>query len=637
MTRRGVAFAVTRRREARSRVCVLTRVPAALIASVTRDLRKPTFVSFDFALDGGFDATFDSRNASEAALGLPAWNATVAMCDLLLISLEHASVQSQQGLLLGLSSLLRLARSSPRKNGIVMMGPDCLSPDYLHPRYRIGGACMRKVDPLSPVPADAERRGNYERYPCDAELSCWLDKWRELHEQREQLRKPSCKSDFGGRMVCIAAIDTSPSLCEQEAPLLSGVPAELVSWLPRDPAWQPNRKWKTSVTRRLQLHLRYLTALPCGERICLVFKNAFFETYIAAISSDDGLTFDSAPQLVMPRERPVAPKWLASGERFVTKAVTTHNLAIAYVDGEYLFVGGRYRPIASVPKRGKGPPVEPERGIWMSRSASLGYSEDAQLLPGTRLRINPNLHHGAGLERVPDAAGAASSSSNASLPPPRLRILGEHAGCVERRSAASLQWAGVPPGACEFDGRLSVARFRGRYWLFARANLATSGQRFVQAASSTDLETWSPFQLLTLKGYTPKHGDVYYFAVQPNPADPEKSLIAIFPLVHRGRACACVSFSADALSWSTPRPLVNCQAAGERAVDQPAVGVVRRGDKVLLYVHENVPQVRIDARTAEVFRSHLGSKAVREGLKPRIVRYAIDVAELRRWTRDALS
>ena len=60
--------------------------------------------------------------------------------------------------------------------------------------------------------------------------------------------------------------------------------------------------------------------------------------------------------------------------------------AIAFVDGEYLFVGGRYRPIASVPKRGKGPPVEPERGIWMSRSASLGYSEDAQLLPGTRLR-----------------------------------------------------------------------------------------------------------------------------------------------------------------------------------------------------------------------------------------------------------
>ena len=58
---------------------------------------------------------------------------------------------------------------------------------------------------------------------------------------------------------------------------------------------------------------------------------------------------------------------------------------------------------------------------------------------------------------------------------------------------------------------------------------------------------------------------------------------------------------------------------------------------MLLYVHENVPQVRIDARTAEVFRSHLGSKAVREGLKPRIVRYAIDVAELRRWTRDALS
>ena len=219
MTRRGVAFAVTRRREAsrQDRVCVLTRVPAALIASVTRDLRKPTFVSFDFALSPvALARNIDSGCQRERALeASTAESTTVAMCDLLLISLEHASVQSQQGLLLGLSSLLRLARSSPRNNGIVMMGPDCLSPDYLHPRYRIGGACMRKVDPLSPVPADAERRGNYERYPCDAELSCWLDKWRELHEQREQLRKPSCKSDFGGRMVCIAAIDTSPSLASR--------------------------------------------------------------------------------------------------------------------------------------------------------------------------------------------------------------------------------------------------------------------------------------------------------------------------------------------------------------------------------------------------------------------------------------
>jgi len=35
-------------------------------------------------------------------------------------------------------------------------------------------------------------------------------------------------------------------------------------------------------------------------------------------------------------------------------------------------------------------------------------------------------------------------------------------------------------GACEFDGRLSLAYLNGRYLIYARANVADRNARFVQ-------------------------------------------------------------------------------------------------------------------------------------------------------------
>lgn len=59
---------------------------------------------------------------------------------------------------------------------------------------------------------------------------------------------------------------------------------------------------------------------------------------------------------------------------------------------------------------------------------------------------------------------------------PRLALTGSaDSGCVERRSR-------VGPD-CEFDGKLSVASWRGRTYLYARANIAECGGRHVQMAS----------------------------------------------------------------------------------------------------------------------------------------------------------
>ena len=75
----------------------------------------------------------------------------------------------------------------------------------------------------------------------------------------------------------------------------------------------------------------------------------------------------------------------------------------------------------------------------------------------------------------------------------------------------------VSPGTCEFDGKLSVVLWRGRLLLYARANPAAYGQRFVQVATSTyrgvenssTCETrWSPFEMIRISKYSIREGEL---------------------------------------------------------------------------------------------------------------------------------
>ena len=61
-----------------------------------------------------------------------------------------------------------------------------------------------------------------------------------------------------------------------------------------------------------------------------------------------------------------------------------------------------------------------------------------------------------------------------------------------------------------------------------------------------------------------------------------------------------------------------------------------RDEHVLLYVHEQVPNVREDARTPEVQKVRLRRAMTRSKCcDPRIVRYAIPLATFARWTKEA--
>jgi hypothetical protein len=62
--------------------------------------------------------------------------------------------------------------------------------------------------------------------------------------------------------------------------------------------------------------------------------------------------------------------------------------------------------------------------------------------------------------------------------------------------------------------------------------------------------------------------------------------------------------------------------------------MLRRDDLIFFYVHENVPQIREDAKTPEELRTRL--LQVRDLIAPRIVRYSIPVVKLQQWTDESL-
>ena len=169
--------------------------------------------------------------------------------------------------------------------------------------------------------------------------------------------------------------------------------------------------------------------------------------------------------------------------------------------------------------------------------------------------------------------------------------------------------------------------------MYARANPATHGQRFVQTAASRDGGTsWGPFRFIEIAGYDRAQGDLYFFAVTRNPVHP-RSLLALFPLAHKFRGCIGLSVSLDGVKWAAATPLLHCAVHGERTVHHPVQGVLRDGPDVVVFIHENVPGVTSDLTpTAAQMAAYPYLKLPR----PRLMRHALPADEFLRWTLRAL-
>lgn len=186
---------------------------------------------------------------------------------------------------------------------------------------------------------------------------------------------------------------------------------------------------------------------------------------------------------------------------------------------------------------------------------------------------------------------------------PRLLVSAVHPGCVDNRLRA-----GYGAG-CEYDGRVALVHHRGRYLLFTRANLDECqgrGGRFVQVTSSADTVTWSPFSLVAIAEYSPPSGDIYFFAVQTSPTNPDQ-LIALYPLSQPPRGCICVSFSNDGSRWTRARSLVGCRPKMNGRTDVHPVmgGVVLRDEEVHIYMQEEVSGISFGWQPSKVVRYRL--------------------------------
>ena len=424
--------------------------------------------------------------------------------------------------------------------------------------------------------------------------SSWCDGWRHLVHTRQLLVNVSCHGrQRDGRQPWCAGKIASPSLCSSQHRAI----AQRLAW----------RREHVSLPGLASQPWRYFSAFTCDGATCLVFKDHVREAWVGGVVSVDGegLRFDSMVQLVMPST------WHT--------ARMTHNLAILVDDGGgYLLAGGQHLQAWArtcnwdrgrhIPCR---PGMRPHNGIWLVRGKSWRYSSTKGIAASTSLDWGAN--------DVPSQWRDA-----------RPLINGSHPGCVERRSQVLSRGRRVP-STCEYDGRLSLVRFHGRLLLFTRANPAEAGERFVQLTTSVDDgRSWTPFQMIILRGYEHKHGEIYFFAAQVNPVHPS-SMVAIFPMVHRFRGCIAASVSLDGQHWTAPTPLIPCDVDGERTIDHPVAGLLRRGERVIFYVHENVPGISDDRAFTQP--QSLPSYLRRQS---RLVRYSLPVADFRRWAIRSL-
>ena len=217
-----------------------------------------------------------------------------------------------------------------------------------------------------------------------------------------------------------------------------------------------------------------------------------------------------------------------------------------------------------------------------------------------------------------------------------------HPGCVEARNMC--------PFGCEYDGRVSVTRFRGHYLMYVRANLRPGGGgRWLQVARAPSARgPWGPMEVVSMAEYDAcmaVHGNVYAANIKPNPADGGRTLLGVFPMcgperpqgMHgptsaRTSGYMGLAVSCDGIRFGKVRPVLRIRKewAG-RPSDLPVDGLVHRPglgegagagasvgrEAAYLFIHCDMPH-----------------DYTRTG-KSRIVRHRLDLAALRAFTDES--
>ena len=215
-----------------------------------------------------------------------------------------------------------------------------------------------------------------------------------------------------------------------------------------------------------------------------------------------------------------------------------------------------------------------------------------------------------------------------------------HTGCIEiKPHAVKDVWGNVttchwPTCGCRFDSKVSAVAFKGKIWVYVRANMnPKGGGRYVQfAAKATDAKEFGNLELIKIIGLnTIDRVNIYFFAVNNNPVDPN-TLIALFPISDEttGRYSIAMCFSTSGSIWSPAVDLFNSTDAGSgRTLDHPVDGIVLDGEQVLFYIQHGVNNESSGAWR----RPELPPKEVPSG----VYAYSLPAAQLRTWTQKAVA
>lgn len=456
---------------------------------------------------------------------LPTWR---RKCDVLIVNVFYGSAVRRQSVLSDLGNILQLLKvrglvvfnggRHDNCNAQRMEMPHTLS-TVISARRRIrrigNGDCPKHVPILQ----------------C-ASYGSWCEYWNR-YVRAGFFQNPQCQT--GEYHSCIAHVQLH-SLCVN--PVLARHRSDAIRINSKPP-----KTW------------RYFSATRCKKGVCLFFKDATYELYLAGMFSENGLEF-AKPKIVMPA------CWHAR---------LTHNTAILNDNQQYILVGGRYR------WRMRGGKYGRDRGVWMTRGRDWKFGRDKS------------------------AIRCKSNTSN--WEDPTFLFNGTHPGCTEKRNAVRMPWVS-PDNACEFDGRMSLAKFKDKYLLYVRANTGVRGMRFVQVAESMTEVSFGPFQLIQIDNYSPVQGEIYFFAVQTHPLH-DNILLSVFPIVHAFCGCIAISFSTNGIRWSSPISLLQSNVFGDRTVDHPVAGLVRQGESINLYLHKNVQNIVADLEISSDVLFHM--------------------------------
>ena len=182
---------------------------------------------------------------------------------------------------------------------------------------------------------------------------------------------------------------------------------------------------------------------------------------------------------------------------------------------------------------------------------------------------------------------------------------------------------------CKYDTKTSFLLWKGKVILWLRANVHSSGGRYVQVTSSHSDDPKGPYgalELIHIEGYDYNGpGNLYMFVVNENPVDTE-TLLALFPLnegqAHKGNgdgeSYIAMTLSCDGVHWSRLTKLVWTTGKGGRTYDHPIDGFTVSGSDIHFYMHLGVDAIDPDARE-----------------RGRIVKYAFNTTALREVTAAA--